>query len=1077
MEITVRLQKMRSLSFIIYHLIPMRYIIILLLSFLFVKISASTRIDSLESRLRIETDIDKKIQLLTDLHSATYNNYPRKSIQYPLTVVQLVKNGANRKHLTNAYRDLGISYIFINELDSAELFLEKGLKIADSLNDTQGRITITRVYGNLSWYQGNLPLAIIYYSDALNIARENNFTALVSGLLSNLGTAYYTLGDFKKSVDHYEKALTISDSLGNYSEAAICLNDAATIYKELGYTGKALEYFLRALELNKQRDNQRFIAVNIDNIAGIYFELGDFEKAFMYTRQGIEIERQIGNLQGLGFSALTLSSLFLEQDMSDSSLYYVQLADSCFGAIDSKLGMGNTYLKYGDVFLHNNMLTKSIQHYNKSYRILSELGNEQGLAHVLLGIGKNLIRQDKYSEAIAYLTESMTLAREHKYNMLLSDGLLILAEVHQKTGNLEKSIEYLKENQDIKDSIAFNKREYYLVEQLVKFDTERKENEIVLLNQQNELQQARIGRQRAMTIMILSLLLALTALFLILFYRYREKKKTNLLLNEMNTEIEAKKSKIEEQNILLSNQTVKLRELDELKSKFFTNISHEIRTPLTLIMGPAERLLSTNNDTRTRKSLEMILKNSELLLELINQLLDIARIEKGMVEIQFELGEMVSDVAFIAEMFKSKAAEFNNQIEINIPEQEIICYYDKDKFHVILSNLLSNAIKNTRDGKIVLSLKKKAGTGKIELKVADTGQGIPPEYLPHIFDRFYMVANHSVPDKMKGSGIGLAYTREIVNLLKGTITVQSEQGMGTAFTVTLPLTETPVDDKTCNKQDHVENTLTPFKAPIVYENSCNTKSSPGKKAETILLIEDHEKLRDFLHEHLSENFRVIEAENGEEGFNLAKKENPALIISDIMMPGMDGYELSSKLKSDEKTSHIPIILLTAKATHQSKMKGLNLQVDDYITKPFSFPELEIRVNNILAIREKLRSKYQQSININAANITTTSADALFLEKADKAVKQNIDNPGFSIEDLCAELAISRSGLHRKLKAITGLSTTDFIRSIRMKHAALLIKSKAGQISEIAFKVGFSDVSYFSKCFKKQFGSTPTEFLP
>lgn len=1054
----------------------MRCIIILLLSFLFAKIGASAKIDSLENRLRIETDIDKKVQLLFNLHSATYNNYPRKSIDYPQTVVQLVKNGANREHLINAYRDLGISYILINELDSAELFLEKGLKIADSLNDTQGKITITRVYGNLSWYRGNLPLAIDYYSDALKIARDNNFTALVSGLLSNLGTAYYTLGDFKKSVDHYEKALAISDSLGNYSEAAVCLNDAATIYKELGYTGKALEYFLRALELNNQRNNQRFIAVNIDNIAGIYFEQGDFEKAFMYTRQGIEIERQIGNLQGLGFSALTLSSLFLEQGMPDSSLYYVQIADSCFGIIDSKLGMGNTYLKYGDVFLHNNMLEKSMQYYNKSYEILSELGNEQGLAQVLLGIGKNLSRQDKYNEAIEYLTESMKKARENKYNTLLSNVLSILSEVHLKTGNLEKSIEYLKENQVIKDSIAINKREYYLAEQLVKFDTERKENEIVLLNQQNELQQARISRQRALTIMVLSLLLALTAMFLILFYRYREKKKTNLLLNEMNTEIGAKKSKIEEQNILLSNQTVKLRELDELKSKFFTNISHEIRTPLTLIMGPAERLLSTGGDARTRKSLELILRNSEILLELINQLLDIARIEKGMVEIQFELGEMVSDVAFIAEMFKSKAAEFNNQIEIDIPEPELICYYDKDKLHVILSNLLSNAIKNTRDGKIVLSLKKKAGTGKIELKVVDTGQGIPPEYLPHIFDRFYMVANHSVPDKMKGSGVGLAYTREIVNLLKGTITAQSEPGMGAAFTVTLPLIETPVNDNTGSEQDHVENRLFPFKAPMLYENSRATKSSPGKRAETILLVEDHAKLRDFLHEHLSENYRVIEAENGEKGLLLAKNENPALIISDIMMPGMDGYELSARLKSDEKTSHIPIILLTAKATHQSKMKGLNMQVDEYITKPFSFPELEIRVKNILAIREKLRLKYQQSIDINAANITTTSADALFLEKADKTVKQNIDNPGFSIDDLCSELAISRSGLHRKLKAITGLSTTDFIRAIRMKHAALLIKSKAGQISEIAFKVGFSDVSYFSKCFKKQFGTTPTEFL-
>lgn len=541
-------------------------------------------------------------------------------------------------------------------------------------------------------------------------------------------------------------------------------------------------------------------------------------------------------------------------------------------------------------------------------------------------------------------------------------------------------------------------------------------------------------------------------------------------------------------------ETENLKELDGLKTRFFTNISHEFRTPLTLILGPGKQLISKLSDPANKHTLSIILKNANRLRVLINQLLSLSKLDSGKMQLHTAETNIIPLVRGYVQSFESLAKQHKIELIFKALEDNINTWIDFEKLEQILYNLLSNAFKFTKSGdSIEVKVETQKNTSGIlkdvqvcSISVSDSGSGIPKEKLANIFDRFYQ-ADDSLIRSTEGTGIGLAVVKELVSLHHGDIKVESEYGHGTNFTIFFPLGK-----KHLNPDEILDETfIDPFESTTTAFKEVNLTEQPAKKGQPIgvenelplmLIVEDNSDMRTYISSFFDTEFQIIESENGKEGIDIAFENIPDIIISDIMMPEMDGNEFCKTIKKDERTSHIPIILLTAKASKESRIESLETGADDFITKPFDGDELKVRVNNLVEQRNKLRklieNKLRQrkntfDINLDDSNIS--SMDEKFLRNLISILGNQYTNSGLKVEDFTREVGLSRIQLHRKITALTGTTTSEFIRNFRLNRAADLIKQKSGSISEIAYDVGFNSPSYFTESFKKYFGVPPSDY--
>ncbi len=522
----------------------------------------------------------------------------------------------------------------------------------------------------------------------------------------------------------------------------------------------------------------------------------------------------------------------------------------------------------------------------------------------------------------------------------------------------------------------------------------------------------------------------------------------------------------------------RIEELARLKSQFFANISHEFRTPLTLMLGPIRQLLEKSTDPAEKDLLSMAHRNANRQLLLVNQLLDLSKLDAGKMNLQASEEDFIPFLKGIAHAYESLAKQKNIALKVECPEGRLPLFFNRDKMEKILFNLLSNAFKFTPSGgSISIRLQKKKD--KAAVTVADTGTGITADRLPNIFDRFFQ-AESGKNAVQEGSGIGLALVRELVQLHGGSVSVASEEGKGTSFYLQFPLGKAHLQpEEIAGAAPGPENEQVPanwLAALPADETMQEPEAATLKDAARLLVIEDNEDVRAFIRHRLQHSFQILEAFDGEDGVRKAFEHMPDLIISDVMMPRKDGYEVCQILKTDLRTSHIPIILLTAKAAQEEKLEGLETGADDYLTKPFDSRELEVRAQNLIRLRQQLRERFAKSISLKPSEVVTNSLDQEFLENAMRIVEANISNESFNIETMSREIGMSRPNLNRKLRALINQSTNQFIQSVRLQRAADLLRQKAGTVSEIAFRTGFSSTAYFVKCFKDQFGETPGNFL-
>jgi signal transduction histidine kinase/DNA-binding response OmpR family regulator/ligand-binding sensor domain-containing protein len=535
--------------------------------------------------------------------------------------------------------------------------------------------------------------------------------------------------------------------------------------------------------------------------------------------------------------------------------------------------------------------------------------------------------------------------------------------------------------------------------------------------------------------------LLITAILSILFFYLNKKHKRRV--EERKTE-ERRKQK---------------EQLDQMKLQFFTNISHEFRTPLTLIMTPLSILIRQITDEQLKQKLSSIYRKAEDMLGLINQLLDFRKVEMGGEKLKLSFDDLICFSKYVHNSFQEMASGKSVDLVFDSQSMQLFIWFDKEKIRKILNNLYSNALKFTPQGGCIatdIHLVKEHERDFVMITVTDTGCGIPEHEQLTIFERFYQSENNRMAGKT-GSGIGLHLVKQYIGLHGGRITVNSQVGQGSRFSVFIPT--------------DLKGTGTVEPGPHPLESGHTPKSD----RKTLLIVEDNAEFRHFLSEQLNHQFNTLEASDGEEGEDTARKRHPDLIVSDLMMPKLDGVELCRRLKNDIHTSHIPVILLTAKLSDEAKIESYKAGADSYIAKPFNFEVLQTRIEMLIQQQEKRKSIFRKTIDIQPGDITTTSLDEEFIKKALQLIEKNLTNSEYSNDHLSKDLGMSRSSMYPKFQSITGQTPNHFIRSIRLKRAAQLLQTSQYTISEISWMVGIGDIKYFNKYFKEDFGKTPTQY--
>jgi signal transduction histidine kinase/DNA-binding response OmpR family regulator len=542
--------------------------------------------------------------------------------------------------------------------------------------------------------------------------------------------------------------------------------------------------------------------------------------------------------------------------------------------------------------------------------------------------------------------------------------------------------------------------------------------------------------------------------------------------------------------VLEQFQTEKEKELTNLKLGFFTNVSHELRTPLTLILGPMEEIMrSPSPVANLAGKVELMHRQARKLLELVNQLLDFRKVETGNVPLRATYADAVSFLGEQYGSFQLKAQERGITYQLDVPAEPVRLYFDRGKLEIVLTNLLANAFKYTRDkGRVELTATIIGSAGSpavysdeqltgnyLKITVSDTGVGISPHELDRIFDPYFQ-ASHTDTLRMGGTGIGLSLARQFAQRHGGLLTVSSLRGTGTTFELRLPFGQQHLRPEDIQVEEPGTELVASQSELLTEEEFATLPSTPAPAGPPrLLVVEDNDEVRQYLTQLFEADYTVLTAEDGLAGWTTALAQLPDLIISDVMMPRSDGLELCQRLKQHPKTSHIPVLLLTARTAETHELEGLGMGADDYVSKPFNPTLLHAKADALLRNRRKLHEFYQRHILLQPTEIVVADADREFLEQAMNTVEQHLGDAEFSVQVLARAMAMSQSVFYRRIKSITGQTAVEFIRDVRLKRAAQLLAQTTMRISEVAFEVGIEDAKYFRKAFQKIYSVTPSDY--
>ncbi|MCG8331271.1 MAG: tetratricopeptide repeat protein [Chitinophagales bacterium] len=1054
-------------------------------------------IDSLQQLIDTAPNEYTKVKETTTLAHAITIDHPFVAKQSLLEILPLAQS-LDDKIVVEVYYFLGEVYEATQQLDSALIVYDKVIALAQQYSVPDRRINSLIQQGFIYAQKGDLNKCLELAKAAYALAANNTNNAKMRAA-NNLGRSFSFIAEFDSSTYYLKEAIEVEQALSdnkriiaelhinignNYArsqkidQAIEAYNEALDLMKEakdstriaVAYRSIAVTYFFsgaypEALEnLHTSVDilaNTKYYVDHIkslDYLGEIYFTIKDYENAQLYWERAIETSQKANVDQQNPDLLFKKGRVLLLQEKYQEALEVLLLSEELMKEMGQHIS-GDWYWHIGQAHEMLEDYEKAQQNYERAIELAPGVNSQFIITRSLFGLGQVQEKQGKYDQALSYYEQAYDVAFENGLKENEMDAAAGLYRMYKRKSNSNQALYFHEISKSIQDSLFNEANTEEITRMQSRFEFEQEKQELAYAQAEELKEQLYIRR-------LLWIALAVAAILLIIGLLYnRAKQKSNERLGLLNEQILSQKEKLEE--------------LDISKSHFFTNISHEFRTPLTVIIGMIAKAIK-QPEKWDKNEAEVIDRNAKNLLDLVNQILDLRKLESGKLALNLYQADIIPHLRYIFDSFNALGGSKNIKTHYDSDLETLVMDYDSEKMLRIISNLMSNAIKFTpEEGNIYLSITK----GKAEqysdtedeliIKVKDTGIGIPPEKLEKIFDQFYQMESTS-KWAGHGTGIGLALCKELVELMGGDIKVESEVGHGSIFTVSLPVyRRAPI--KEVIEMDELTVDSAYARVEEIKHTDVVDVIDEQSDLPLVLLIDDNRDILQYLMSCLEGKYQLAIARDGQEGIDKALELIPDVIISDVMMPKKNGYEVCDELKANEKTSHIPIILLTAKASDHSKIEGLKKGADVYLTKPFQEEELLIRLHNIIKSRKKTQQYFLQNNKLSASNAQNIDEEQEneFLQRLRDLLIERLDDNDYGIPEICRDIGMSRSQLHRKIKALTGLSTSFFLRRIRLFKAKELLETTDLNISQVTYTVGVSNPSYFARIFVEEFGYAPS----
>ena len=868
-----------------------------------------------------------------------------------------------------------------------------------------------------------------------------------------LGKKLRNASQFYEAIDVHKRGLVAAEKLRDTVQIVQALNNIGTNYRRLAILDEASSYHYQALTYCDQysgsrnpddRTARKNRVVSLNGIGNVQLTLGNADEAENAFRQALKGENELGSALGQAINYANLGSILESREMLDSARYYYGKSLEFNEKVKSDLGVSLCHAHFGRLAEKEGDYDTAIEEYRQAYDIMEGNSDVWHWLESAVSLVRAYINAGNLERASFYLAKAGKEAGRISSMEYLAEVNRLEYLISKKKGNAVKALEYYVRSREYADSVASEKNLNHIQNVRVRYERERKQNEIELLNRSWEAE--RKNRNALLTMSLIALFLTIATIIVLIFL---------IALRNRNQRI--------------------IKEMERMKSTFFTNITHEFRTPLSVVQAAAGDVLNRSSDPEVRRDALDILRHGKGLLNLINQILDIAKLtEKSAVKAvpEWKYGDIVGFISMICESHRPFAQAAGVRLVFSSPVEELEMDFIPDYVQKIVGNLLSNAVKFSPSGADVLLFVKQE-EADVHIIVCDKGVGMTAEQKDKIFIPFYQAPTDS---QRIGSGIGLSLVKLSVEAMNGRVDVHSAPGEGTVFIVRIPLAYGGKVSGRLNMAEYnmpEADTLATTRLEINEDIVCGTDSF------SILIIEDTAEVARWQMKQLGEGYSYYFASDGESGLARAEEIIPDLIITDIMMPGMDGYEVCRRIRSSELLNHIPVIMVTAKATHEDRMKGLAAGADAYLEKPFHADELAVRVSKLLEQRKLLQSKWEavirqgEPVEENPAAKELPDADRAFVGKFTDAVNKCFETGTLDYDFIASEMCLTRSHMNRKLKAITGMTSTEYIKTMRISLAKALIDTTDMKIEAIAMRCGVDDVAYFSSLFRKATGMTPT----
>lgn len=884
------------------------------------------------------------------------------------------------------------------------------------------------------------------------IEEKNDFGKMIC--YKQLGLRQRVSSRFSEAIDSHQQGLEIALKLNDTIEIVQAMNNLGTNFRRIGALSEASQYHYQALHyaeawsgLHSHSGTKNRI-VSLNGIGNINLTLGYYNEAEKHFREALKDEIALKSPIGQAINYANLGAIFEELQQYDSAYVYYHKSLEQNKIAKSDMGIGLCLIHLGQLYEKEQKFELAKAEYQKAYELMDEISDKWHWLNACLSIARIHLITGNVAEFNRYIQLAESTANQIKSPEHLAEVYMLKHDYDIRQGNHLLALQHYKQHKAMQDSVQGIQKANRYMEIRLGYEQSKNALQLQQMETANKMEQQKNQFAIYGSWLIIIVSSIITAL---LYYAYRQRTRSNKML----------------------------KKLEQIRTDFFTNITHEFRTPLTVIQGLNRQMqqninLSEKEKTAFRAAIE---RQSNNLLNLVNQLLDVAKLRRGSDEPQWRRGDIAAYLQMTAEAFRLYAAEkeVNLMFYSDMPAREmdfIPSYIDK-----IVCNLLSNAIKHTdAGGKIDFVVSKGQRPDTITIRISDTGEGIPQEDMERIFDFFYQSPQAK---NSSGTGIGLAFTQMMVEKMNGKIEAESQLGQGSVFTVNLPLKNRQLAYILPLKEDEKPISFLCEKQNIIIQNEEQPESLEKEACSVqplILIVEDNRDIALYLKSLLTERYKVITARNGEEGLDAAEKSIPDLVITDLMMPVKDGYQLACDMKQNRLLDHIPVIMLTAKTSDEDRIKGLRCGVEAYINKPFQQEELLILIENIFENRRILKEKYMSAITRSASeNRLDNDANLEFLQTITNIIHSEIGNSELNSTFLADKMSMSISQLSRKINGITGYSTISYVLQLKLNKAKKMLTDDNISVAEVSDACGFYDASYFSRVFKKEFGVSPSHY--